>query len=176
MTKGWGWRRTRSPRSGWYSVAAAQGLPEAQFDLGVLYSSGRVAPKNDAEALTWYRRAADQGFAEAQYTLGNLYEDGTGVMRDYTEAMRWYRLAAAQGHPGAQNNLGRFYADGLGVPKDNVKVLMWYNLALPGLRGEDAGSALVFRDELAAEMTEQQVAQATELATRCRDSGFKTCE
>ena len=112
----------------------------------MLYSSGRVAPKNDAEALKWYRRAADQGFTEAQYTLGNVYEDGTGVMQDYAEAMRWYRMAAAQGHAGAQNNLGRLYADGLGVPRDRVKVLMWYNIALPGLRGEEASSALAYRD------------------------------
>ena len=81
-----------------------------------------------------------------------------------------------RGIAGAQNNLGRLYADGLGVPKDNVKVLMWYNVALPGLRGEEASNALTFRDDFAAGMPRQQVAQAEALATRCRESGFKACE
>jgi hypothetical protein len=53
---------------------------------------------------------------------------------------------------------------------------MWYDLALPGLRGEEASNALEFRDALAEEMTPQQVAQAQELAARCRDSGFKACD
>jgi hypothetical protein len=146
------------------------------FNLGAMYGSGRGVPKNDAEALKWYRMAADKGSAEAQYTLGDIYEDGTGVMQDYAEAMRWYRLAAVQGHAGAQNNIGRFYADGLGVPKDNVKTLMWFTVALPGLRGEEAANAQTFRDELASGMRRPQVMQAEEMAMRCRDSGFVSCD
>jgi len=47
---------------------------------------------------------------------------------------------------------------------------------LPGLRGEEASSALAFRDALAEEMSRDDVMRAEELATRCRESGFKTCE
>ena len=62
------------------------------------------------------------------------------------------------------------------MPKDNVKTLMWFNLALPGLRGEEAANAQTFRDEFSSGMTRQQVAQAEELTTRCRDLSFMACD
>ncbi len=47
-------------------------------------------------------------------------------------------------------------------------------LGVPGLRGEEASNALAFGDGLAGEMTPEQVAQAEAMATRCRESNFKT--
>jgi TPR repeat protein len=42
-------------------LAADQGSPDAQYDLGLAYSNGGVLPRDDAEAVRWFRMAADQG-------------------------------------------------------------------------------------------------------------------
>src|SRR5512134_1893782 len=49
---------------------AKQGLPEAQYSLGVMYDNGRGVQQDYAEAMKWYRKAAEQGDAPAQYNLG----------------------------------------------------------------------------------------------------------
>ena len=76
---------------------AAQGLAEAQYNLALMYDTGRGVPQADAEAVKWYRLAAAQGLAGAQSTLGTMYGNGQGVPQDYAEAAKWHRLAAAQG-------------------------------------------------------------------------------
>jgi hypothetical protein len=72
---------------------AEQGLPEAQFNLGLMYEMGQGVPQNYAEAVKWYRKAAEQGFAEAQYNLGKMYYTGQGVPKDYVLAHMWFNLA-----------------------------------------------------------------------------------
>ncbi len=81
----------------WRSLAEG-GDAEAQFNLGLIYDSGRGVPVDYAQAARWYRRAAKQGYAPAQYTLGLLYVGGYGVPRDYVQAYKWLQLAAAQKH------------------------------------------------------------------------------
>ena len=48
---------------------AETGVPEAQFNLGVMYFTGDGVPEDDAEAVIWYRQAAEQGHADAQNLL-----------------------------------------------------------------------------------------------------------
>jgi uncharacterized protein len=88
----------------WYTMAANQGVPEAQCNLGHIYQF----EKNDfASALKWYRKSADNGFADAQYCIGNMYENGFGVSKDSNEACKWYRKAADQGHSESKEHLNR---------------------------------------------------------------------
>ncbi len=75
----------------------ATGDALAQFDLGFMYESGRVVPKDDVEAAKWYRKAAGQGFAQAQHSLGVCFTNGEGVPRDEVEAYKWFLLASAKG-------------------------------------------------------------------------------
>ena len=85
---------------------AEKGLPEAQFNLGLMYDNGQGVSQDYAEAVKWYRKAAEQGNAKAQYNLGAMYNNGQGVPQDYAEAVTWYRKAAEQGNAKAQYNLG----------------------------------------------------------------------
>jgi hypothetical protein len=55
-----------------YTKAADQGLPQAQFDLGVAYYNGDGVPKNIAEAKKWIKKAADQGFEKAKEALKTI--------------------------------------------------------------------------------------------------------
>ena len=111
-------------------AAAEGGDPEAQYELGWMYSFGTDVPTDRAKSAQWYRRAADQGHAGAQVVLGIKYEvGGVGVPQDYAEAMHWYRRAAEQGDAPGQSSLARMYRDGLGVPQDYAEAARWYRRA-----------------------------------------------
>jgi TPR repeat protein len=129
------------------------------------YYSGEGVPKDFAEAARWYRKAADQGNTNGELLLGMLYSGGQGVSRDLSEAIRWKRMAADQGLPLAQQELGYLYSVGQGVPRDNVLAYMWTTLASHGM---DIGSS---RNELAAKMTPQEIAEGERRAAEWKPSG-----
>jgi len=79
-----------------FKPLAEQGLPLAQYNLGVMYYNGQGVPKDYAEAAKWYRKAADQGLPEAQTNLGIMYIAGLGVPKDYVLAHMWFTLAASR--------------------------------------------------------------------------------
>ena len=139
---------------------AEDGVPRAQFYLGVMYAKRQGVPQDYTEAVRWYRLAADQGEAFAQADLGVMYAKGQGVPQDYTKAVRWYRLAAAQGIAAAQYNLGVLYAKGQGVPQDYVQAHMWLSLATA--QGDKMASDA--RDLVAAKMSSAQIEEAKRLA------------
>ncbi len=82
-----------------YRRAAQAGLPEAEFNVGVMLDSGRGVAPDLAQAATWYARAALHGNRRAAYNLGQLYENGEGVPRNADLARAWFAvsdLAAAR--------------------------------------------------------------------------------
>ena len=141
---------------------AEQGDAEAQYNLGLMYDLGIDRP-DYAEAVKWYRLAAEQGLAEAQASLGVMYYQGKGVPRDYAEVVKWYRLAAEQGYLLAQVVLGIMYHIGEGVPRDYVQAHMWYSLAAER-RWHQLDVMVSNRDDIEANMTPDQVAEAERLA------------
>jgi TPR repeat protein len=83
------------------------------------------------------------------------------VPQDYGQAVAWYRRAAEQGNALAQNNLGRMYGEGQGVPQDAVHAHMWFNLAASRESNPERRSTMAKnRDNLAARMTREQIAEA----------------
>jgi TPR repeat protein len=144
---------------------AEQGDPKAQGLLGDMYWTGGGVPQDYAEAVAWFRKAAQQGDDSAQFALGNIYEHKPGDQhgrppQDYAEAAKWYGKAAQQGNVFGQLSLASMYEEGRGVPQDYVLAHMWWNLAT----AHGATDAAKFRDELAAKMTPEQVADAQRLA------------
>jgi TPR repeat protein len=116
--------------------------------------------------LRLVRPLAERGDAEAQEALGTLYVMGDGVVQDYVEAVKWFREAAEQGFAEAQDDLARMYVQGQGVPKNLVQAHMWFNLAAARRRPgpADINVDAAARDNLAAEMTPEQIAEAQRLA------------
>ena len=49
----------------WYRQAAAQGLAQAQYNLGVMYGKGQGLPMDDVRAHMWFNLAAAKGIAVA---------------------------------------------------------------------------------------------------------------
>jgi TPR repeat protein len=109
--------------------AAKKGDSDAEFNLGVCYSSGEGVPKDVEEAVNCYRKAAEQGYAVAQYNLGLSCYHGEGVPQDLGEAASWFYEAAGQGLPDASHSLGVCHANGLGVAKNKAEAAKWYRVA-----------------------------------------------
>ncbi len=86
----------------WWQQAAAQGMAQAQYHLGLLYAKGQGVSQNVSQAAQWLQRAAHQGHSAAQYHLGLLYARGQGVKQDNIEALAWWLWAGQQGFEPAQ--------------------------------------------------------------------------
>lgn len=105
---------------------AANGNPEAQYELGIFYST-----LNDhAQAIHWIQLAADQGFAEAIRNLGECYLKGIGIDRTGKEeecdlkAIELISKAVEKGDPRAHFLLAACYMTGIGKlpPIDDAKI------------------------------------------------------
>jgi TPR repeat protein len=160
----------------WYRLAAEQGSYRAQHALGLKYFFGRSLEQNDGEAFALMKLSAEQGFANAQWMLGLMYRDGRGVAQSYADAFRWYRSAAVQGHSSAQGSLGLLYSDGLGVPQSLVLAYVWISLSVANAQQQRASDLAAARDQYATFLSPQALEQAQEIATRCFQSNYISCD
>jgi uncharacterized protein len=108
---------------------ANDGDATAQYNLALMYMTGRGVQLDYTAAAIWFRKAAEQGYAFAQSNLGTLYRDGRGVPENDAEAVVWFRKAADQGDPVAQFLLGGQYATGQGVARDYAEAFLWFQKA-----------------------------------------------
>jgi len=88
-----------------FRMAAEQGNPEAQFELGQMHAQGLGITQQFEVAADWYLLAAKQGHAKAQFHLGFLYSHGQGVGQDYAKAYQWYCISDRFGYALAKKNL-----------------------------------------------------------------------
>ena len=101
----------------YYTLAAENGIAEAQYRLGDIYyynSDFMFVDKSLEIAFKYYKLAAENGYADAQYKLGQIYDNGmnkydykTGkisviVAENIKEALKYYKLAAENGIAAAQ--------------------------------------------------------------------------
>jgi len=93
-----------------YRLAAAQGLDEAQSNLGCMYLFGRGVAEDSAQALRWFQLAAAQGFPAALFNIAACHENGRGVRKNKAAAIRWYKRSQAAGSPEAAAALRRLRA------------------------------------------------------------------
>jgi TPR repeat protein len=80
---------------------AADGNPEAQFELAGFHHYGRIGPANFEKALGWYTRSANQGNVDSMIGLAVMFGKGEGVPRDPEAAYLW--LATARLMPPARH-------------------------------------------------------------------------
>ena len=81
-----------------FRLAAAQGVADAQYELGRLHYEGFLVPRDTAEMTGALFAAARQDHGRALLTLGVIYEYGLDDVREnLTEALKWYELARQQG-------------------------------------------------------------------------------
>lgn len=144
--------------------AAEGGDREAQFALGVHYSSSSIASPQLDQAAHWYRKAADQNHALAQFNLGQMFALGQGRPQDDVTAVHWIRRSAEGGDAGAQFNLGSRYhrssvgTDSMDHAESRIEAYKWYHLAAG--QGYD-GSALQC-ERIALGMTREEVSDGNQ--------------
>ncbi len=126
-----------------------------------------VSEKTVIEAV-WFRdllKQADQGESEAQVNLAELYATRQVVPEDQEEAVKWYRKAADQGYSDGQVSLGLWLTIGKSNAQDNAEAIELLRASVPSsLFDMDKRKFAEARDELAAKMTPQQVAESERLA------------
>jgi TPR repeat protein len=152
----------------WQPLAEANNA-DAQFGMGLLYANGFGVALDDAQALKWYLLAAEQNHADAQVNLAVMHANGWGVPQSDEEAVKWYSLAADQGVTPAQIAVGKMYSGGFGATEDKVQAHMWFSIA-SALGDYNATSK---RDNLAARMSAEEIAEANSLADSWMQ-GFQT--
>ena len=80
-----------------WTPLAEQGVAQAQFNLGLMYSLGNGVLQDYKTAAKWFTLAAEQGNATAQLNLGLMYGLGNGVLQDSVYAHMWANIASANG-------------------------------------------------------------------------------
>jgi TPR repeat protein len=132
----------------------------------LIHQKGKIVEQNADEAANWFMKAALQGHSGGQFQIGLCYLTGAGIQQNLEEGASWYLKAAEQGHLEAQRNLGHCYANDYGVPLDLVKAYMWLDIsARGGLKDSAEG-----RDEVARQMTPEQIAEAKKLSQESKPS------
>lgn len=114
----------------WYSLAAAQNFPEAQYALANAYATGRGVPVDGKVSVQWLMRAAGNNYSPAMMALSNLYQAGLGGLeKNVPLAASWVVKAAEAGSVDALYFYGRRLELGDGAPKDEKLAMLWYKRA-----------------------------------------------
>lgn len=139
-----------------YGAAAEKGDADAQFHLGEMYLYAHGVEKDPVRAVEWYTKAAALNHARAQGMLGTIHENGWGIERNPARALLWYGRAANNRDPWGMAGLGEMIQRGDGTDADPVAAMTWFLLAIRhgGRFYHD------FRDNLAPELTPEQMAEA----------------
>jgi localization factor PodJL len=151
-------------------LAAANGDPSAEFEVGARLAEGKGTDQNFKDAAKWYQRSADQGFAQAQYRLGTLYERGLGVKADEARAKAWYERAAEQGNIKAMHNLAVLSANSKAGAPDYTTAAKWFSQAAErGLADSQFNLAVLHENGLGVDADMRQAYKWLSLAARSGD-------
>jgi len=151
-------------------LAAANGDPSAEFEVGARIAEGKGPDQNFKEAAKWYLRSASKGFAQAQYRLGTLYERGLGVKKDEARAKEWYGRAAEQGNVKAMHNLAVLSANGKTASPDYALAARWFAEAADGgLADSQFNLAVLYENGLGVSADMRQSYKWLSLAARGGD-------
>ena len=83
---------------------ATEGDAASQFQLSLMYHTGRGVPADPRAALQWLRRAAAGNYPAALSNLGGEYAKGQAVAQDKVRALALFYLAEARGLRDASTN------------------------------------------------------------------------
>ena len=73
-----------------YSKDAEAGSATAQFELGLLYLSGKSGAEQDFEkARKWITKSSNQGYSQSQILLAGMFHDGIGTAKNSSESVLW---------------------------------------------------------------------------------------
>ena len=146
-----------------FSSLAELGIPEAQFNLALLYSNGLGTPKNFRLALYWSWQAHLNDHETAIDRVNKTYDLINEDLRNsVAQTIIEELVASAQaGDRAAPLKLGKTYL-GLFVEAQNQPAYLW--LSISQAYGEERASALL--EEAASQMTLEEVLAQQEEAQK----------
>ena len=140
-----------------FSTLADQGIPEAQFNLALLYSNGLGVPKNYRLALYWSWQAHLNAHETAINRVNIIYDLIDEKLRNSVAQtiIDEMLLIAQAGDKAAPLKLGQTYL-GLFVEAQNKPAYVW--LSISQAYGEERANELL--EEAASQMTLEEVGKA----------------
>ena len=153
-----------------FSTLADQGIPEAQFNLALLYSNGLGVPKNYRLALYWSWQAHLNNHETAISRVNIIYDLIDEKLRNSVAQtiIDEMLLIAQSGDRAAPLKLGKTYLS-LFVEAQYKPAYLW--LSISQAYGEETASA--FMEEAASQMTLEEVLAQQEEAQKAFDSIIK---
>ena len=153
-----------------FSSLAELGIPEAQFNLALLYSNGLGTPKNFRLALYWSWQAHLNDHETAIDRVNKTYDLINEDLRNsVAQTIIEELVASAQaGDKEAPLKLGKTYL-GLFVEAQNLPAYLW--LSISQAYGEERASALL--EEATSQMTLEEVLAQQEEAQKSFDEILK---
>jgi uncharacterized protein len=145
-----------------FRASAEGGDPLGAYKLGCYFAGqfGVIEPDED-QALRYKLVAAEAGYSLAQLDVGILYY----VRGSYGEALPWFEAAARQGEPQALYNLSVMYRDGRGITPSRARAYAFFRLSHLASQGAIGAGAQRTLDELLANMTTAERAEAERFDT-----------
>jgi TPR repeat protein len=145
--------------------SAEQGNQNAMSELSLYYSLGFIGCcPNQQKAMYWTMRLAALGNLQAEVELVRAYSRGEVVQRDDKQAVRWALQAAEQDSVEAYLFLGHATKQGSGTERNLVEAYKWFSIAAAHTRAAEAAEAVRQRDEIAGQLTAEELRQAQRLA------------
>jgi TPR repeat protein len=77
--------------------AATQGVPSAEYDLGLAYDKGYGVPKDATKSIYWINKSSKQGYAPAEAVMGGCYFFGKDVPQNRPLGRLLLQKAKSQG-------------------------------------------------------------------------------
>jgi TPR repeat protein len=79
-------------------TAARNGIPEAQYLLGVIYEEGKETERDISKSIEWYTKASENNNANASYKLAWIYLIGEHLSQKLKNAFQFFKRASDMGH------------------------------------------------------------------------------
>ena len=154
-----------------FSTLADQGIPEAQFNLALLYSNGLGVPKNYRLALYWSWQAHLNAHETAINRVNIIYDLIDEKLRNSVAQtiIDEMLLIAQAGDKAAPLKLGQTYL-GLFVEAQNKPAYVW--LSISQAYGEERANELL--EEAASQITLEEVLAQQEEAQKVFENIIKT--
>jgi TPR repeat protein len=130
LARGLGVPRNPVEAAKWYSLAAEQGVPEAQFQYALMLLDGTYVKKDVNGAYALLEAAAQAGNVLAEFNFAQLIVDREPGEAGMTKAVAYYEMAAKAGLADAQYAMSQICAQGVGGRKrDEAEARNWLTLA-----------------------------------------------
>ena len=158
----------------YFKKAADSGCPASQYQLGLMYLSGKGVPKDTSTAFRYISLAHIGDNEKAATVLGIMLMDGIGTIQNPSRAFKVLSEEAKKGDTEAEFRIGLIYLGGEGAPQNEKKAYEYINAAATKGHG-GAIYALASMYEKGAGVKEDKE-KAIELYQKAAALGIKEAE